>query len=84
VISAAYPRIRRGSAALSLPIAAVALALFGYGFGLSLAILGQRPAHIIVLFELALFVAADVTLVALMRLNHAASPGIRGESGVEG
>jgi len=44
--------------------------LFLRPFWLEFALLGEGPPDIIALLELALFVAADVTLVALVRLNQ--------------
>src|SRR5215218_4932777 len=55
---------------MALVIATIALPLRRVGLRLALDVLGQRTADIIALFELAFVVAADVTLVALVRFNQ--------------
>src|SRR5687767_15093802 len=53
-------------------IAAVALALLDLGLGVGLPVLRERAAHVILLRELPLLVAAGVALVLLVRLDQLA------------
>jgi hypothetical protein len=58
---------------LSLLVAPVAVALGCHGLGVAPAIRAERPPDIhLILGELALIVAADVPLVAIMRLDQLA------------
>ncbi|MGI8437606.1 MAG: hypothetical protein ACR2NX_11990 [Chthoniobacterales bacterium] len=64
------------AAAMAAGVAAVALSFFDFGPRLGPAIGGEGAAHADFLFEFALFVAADVALIARVGLDQGALAGL--------
>ncbi len=59
----------RGFGFRGLAVAAVTLSRFGRGLGFLAAILGERPAYIVALFDAAFGVAPDIALVAARAIS---------------